>query len=227
MDGFRHEHKYYIALEQALQISSRLNGIMKRDPHSDETGKYIISSVYFDNYENRALKASEFGVARRHKFRIRAYNGSDSYIKLEKKEKVRDLCKKTSVRINRQIYDDIMYGDGRLLLTLDHPVADEFYTALRSELYKPKTIVEYTRRVFVHPISDTRITIDTGIKGSTSGCDIFCDRCSLAYTVSPARAVLEVKYNDFLPEFIASVLPHFGATVQTSICKYVFGRTFK
>lgn len=227
MDGFRHEHKYYIPLHQALDIASHLNGIMRRDPHSDETGKYLISSVYFDNYENRALKASEFGVARRHKFRIRAYNRSDSFISLEKKEKVRDLCKKTSVRIDRGIYDNIMYGDGSLLRTLNDPVADEFYVALRSQLYRPKTIVEYTRRVFVHPISDTRVTIDTGIKGSSAGCDLFCDSGSLVYTVSPARAVLEVKYNDFLPEFIASVLPHFGATIQTSICKYVFGRTFK
>lgn len=226
MNGFRHEHKYYIRIDEALQIASNLNGLMKRDPHSDPMGKYLISSVYFDNYENRALKSSEFGVPRRHKFRIRAYNHDDGYIKLEKKEKVRDLCRKTSVRINREIYDDILYGDGRSLLTLENPLADEFYVALKSERYVPKTVVEYERRVFIHPISDTRVTIDVNIKGSTHGKDMFCDAVSFAYTVPQYKAVLEVKYNDFLPDFIARVLPHFGATPQTSICKYTYGRTY-
>ena len=92
-NGYRHENKFFVSIAEALDIASKLQGVMKYDPHADRLGKYIISSVYFDNYENRALKASETGVPRREKFRIRAYNRNDDYIKLEKKEKIRNLCR--------------------------------------------------------------------------------------------------------------------------------------
>ena len=225
--GYRHENKFFVSITEAVDMASKLQGVMKYDPNADRLGKYIISSVYFDNYENRALKSSEMGVPRREKFRIRAYNRSDSYIKLEKKEKIRNLCRKTSVRINREIYDNVLYGDARLLLTLNNNVANELYCAIKAQGFRPVTVVEYERRVFVHPISQTRITFDTNVKGSTKGVDIFRDWSSFAPTVSPAAAILEIKYDEFLPEFISRILPHTEVSKQTAICKYVYGRSYK
>ncbi len=225
--GYRHENKFFVSIAEAVDIASKLQGVMKCDPHADRLGKYIISSVYFDNYENRALKASEMGVPRREKFRIRAYNRSDSYIKLEKKEKIRNLCRKTSVRINREIYDNILYGDARMLLTLNSQVANELYCAIKTQGFRPVTVVEYERRVFVHPISQTRITFDTNVKGSTIGVDIFTDWASFVPTVSPVSAILEIKYDEFLPEFISRIIPHTQVSRQTAICKYVYGRSYK
>lgn len=225
--GYRHENKFLISVDEGIEIASKLKGVMKLDPNADKQGKYTISSVYFDNYENKALKASECGVPRREKFRIRAYNGSDGYIKLEKKEKIRDLCRKRSVRITRDVYDNILYGDGKSLLTLNSDVANELYCAIKAEGFRPVTVVEYERRVFIYPVSDVRITIDTNIKGSSVGVDMFRDSDTFVPTLSPVTAVLEIKYNEFLPDFIRSVIPHTQITKQTSVCKYVFGRTYK
>ncbi len=225
--GYRHENKFFVSISEAVDMASKLQGVMKYDPHADRLGKYIISSVYFDNYENRALKASETGVPRREKFRIRAYNRSDSYIKLEKKEKIRNLCRKTSVRISREIYDNVLYGDAKLLLTLNSQVANELYCAIKAYGFRPVTVVEYERRVFVHPISQTRITFDTNVKGSTKGVDIFKDWASFAPTLSPVTAILEIKYDEFLPEFISRIIPHTQISKQTAICKYVYGRSYK
>lgn len=225
--GYRHENKFLISVDEGIEIASKLKGVMKLDPNADKQGKYTISSVYFDNYENKALKASECGVPRREKFRIRAYNGSDGYIKLEKKEKIRDLCRKRSVRITRDVYDNIIYGDGKSLLTLNSDVANELYCAIKAEGFRPVTVVEYERRVFIYPVSDVRITIDTNIKGSSVGVDMFRDSDTFVPTLSPVTAVLEIKYNEFLPDFIRSVIPHTQITKQTSVCKYVFGRTYK
>ncbi len=225
--GYRHENKFFVSIAEAVEIASKLQGVMKYDPHADGLGKYKISSVYFDNYENRALKASEMGVPRREKFRIRAYNRSDGYIKLEKKEKIRNLCRKTSVRISREVYDNVLYGDAKLLLTLNSQVANELYCAIKADGFRPVTVVEYERRVFIHPISQTRITFDTNVKGSSIGVDIFKDGASFVPTLSPAAAILEIKYDEFLPEFISRVIPHTEISRQTAICKYVYGRSYK
>lgn len=225
-DGYRHELKYYIGCDEALDLINRLQPVMKFDKYSGPGGQYLISSVYFDTPDNRSLKASENGYLKRKKYRIRAYNHNDSFIMLEKKVKRGNLGYKESVRLTREIYDDILYGDGKMLLGLENELATEFYTALHIEKYRPMTVVEYKRRAFVHPVSNVRITLDTDIRGSASGIDMFYDFNSFVSTVPPCYTVLEVKYDHFLPDYIRSLLPR-QASLQSSISKYVHGRTYK
>ena len=222
---YRHEQKYYITLTQATDLTARLSQVLPFDRYSMAGGKYLISSVYFDTLEDRSLEGTAAGLLKRKKYRIRAYNRSDSFICLEKKTKRGSLGKKESVRINRQIYDDIMYKRGESLLTLDSDLAKEFYHMINVEGYRPRTVVEYTRRAFVSDISNVRITLDTNIKGSGSGVDMFLDSGSLVYTVPPCWVVLEVKYDHFLPDYIKALLPD-ASVMQSSCSKYVYGRTF-
>ena len=202
---YRHEQKYFITHTQATELTDRLSKVLAFDKYSVDHGKYLISSVYFDSFENRSLEGTEAGLLKRKKYRIRAYNHDDSFICLEKKIKRGPLGKKESVRINRQIYDDIMYKRGDMLLKLDDPLAHEFYHVMNVEGYKPKTVVEYTRRAFVSDVSNVRIT--------------------LVYTVPPCWVVLEVKYDHFLPDYIRNLLPD-TSVMQSSCSKYVYGRTY-
>ncbi len=222
---YRHELKYFITPVQATELTARLCQVMKFDRYSVERGNYLISSVYFDTPENRSLAGTEAGLLKRKKYRIRAYNHSDSFISLERKTKRGTLGKKESVRITRQIYDDIMYRRGESLLTLDSDLAHEFYHMLNVEGYRPKTVVEYNRRAFVADASNVRITLDSNIKGSGAGVDMFVDSGSLVYTVPPCWVVLEVKYDHFLPDYIRNLLPD-DSVMQSACSKYVFGRTF-
>ena len=84
---YRHELKYSISLADRLALAQRLRPLMQRDPHTDETGRYTIRSVYFDNYKDKALREKRNGVQTREKFRIRYYNEDLSFITLEKKIK--------------------------------------------------------------------------------------------------------------------------------------------
>lgn len=222
---YRHEQKYYITLTQATELTDRLSKLLPFDRYSMAGGKYLISSVYFDTLDDKALEGTETGLLKRKKYRIRAYNHDDSFISLERKSKRGSLGKKESVRINRQIYDDIMYKRGESLLTLDSDLAKEFYHMINVEGYRPKTVVEYTRRAFVSDISNVRITLDMNIKGSGAGVDMFLDHGSLVYTVPPCWVVLEVKYDHFLPDHIRALLPD-CSVMQSSCSKYVYGRTF-
>ncbi len=222
---FRHEQKYYISHAQATALTERLIKVLEFDKNSMEDGRYLISSVYFDTHYDRSLNAVTDGLLMRKKYRIRSYNHSDDFISLERKSKRGQLCRKESLRIDRKTYDDIMYNGGKKLKELGEPLADEFYNMLKFEGYVPKTIVEYTRRAFVSPISNVRITLDSFIKGSSCGADMFYDCPTLVYTVPPCYVVLEVKYDHFLPDFIRNLLPD-EVSMQTSISKYVYGRTF-
>ncbi len=222
----RHEYKYVISLEQAYETAQRLSSVLRFDSHAPANGMYRIASVYFDSPEDTALSDSENGRQMRKKFRIRSYNRDDSYISMEIKEKNRYLCHKRSCKIDRRIYDEILYGDITVLKRLQNDVADEFYCMMRCEGYKPKTVVEYDRRAFVSDISNTRITIDRNIKGSGSGFDMFTDTDSLVSVFSPAFVVLEVKYDRFLADHISALLPT-EVNPRQSVSKYVFARTYK
>ena len=84
---FRHELKYLIGYPQYLELKSRLQAVMEPDGHAGEDGRYLIRSIYFDNYQDKALREKLDGISIREKFRIRYYNDDLSYITLEKKVK--------------------------------------------------------------------------------------------------------------------------------------------
>ena len=54
-NNFRHELKYSISYGDYLAMSQRLKRVMLPDPNASENGKYIIRSVYFDNFKDKAL----------------------------------------------------------------------------------------------------------------------------------------------------------------------------
>ncbi len=222
---YRHEYKYVIGLDKASELSQRLHGLMRFDKHSDANGKYLISSVYFDSPNDSDLFLSQSGAEKRKKYRIRAYNHDDSFISMEIKEKDRYLCRKRSLTINRKIYDEIIYGDYTVLKNLNNEVADEFYYKMKIGNYRPKTTVEYVRRVFVYDVSNVRITLDEQIKGSSGSADMFKDSHSLVPTFSPLANVLEVKFDEFLPYHLKAALPS-DLIPRQSVSKYVYGRMF-
>jgi len=80
----RHELKHHINYLDYVAIRNRLQVVAKQDANVGEDGTYQIRSLYFDNYQDKALREKIDGVNNREKFRIRYYNDDFSYIKLEK-----------------------------------------------------------------------------------------------------------------------------------------------
>ncbi|NLL70437.1 MAG: molecular chaperone, partial [Epulopiscium sp.] len=52
---YRHEYKFYINYVDYHVLRSRLRLILKMDSHAGDEGKYLIRSLYFDDYKNSAL----------------------------------------------------------------------------------------------------------------------------------------------------------------------------
>ena len=87
----RHEIKVFINYSDYISIRNRIKTFAKLDRNASENGIYHIRSLYFDNFNDKALMEKINGYNNREKFRIRFYNHNHSFIRLEKKSKSNGL----------------------------------------------------------------------------------------------------------------------------------------
>ncbi len=200
----RHEIKHCVNNSDMLQLRQRLPRVMRRDHNADSDGGYRIRSLYFDNYSDKALREKVDGVDIREKFRLRFYNGDTSFIRLEKKSKRRGLCYKQSARIPYHACEALLRGDYSLLKASGDALCLELYAKMHNELLRPKSIVDYRREAYLFPAGNVRVTLDYDIRASMNPPD-FLNEQFVSVPV-PDGSVLEVKYDEFLPELIRGVV---------------------
>lgn len=200
---YRHEIKHEINKCDMLVLRSRLSAVMKKDAHAID-GKYLVRSLYFDNLNDKALKEKQDGVNIREKFRIRYYNNDTSLIHLEKKSKVNGLCLKESTILTKEMTEAILNGDYSWMLRSNEPLLLEFYSKIKSQGLRPKTIVDYTREPFIFNAGNVRVTLDYDIRTSMNCKDFLKTDC---VTISTSDSIiLEVKWDEFLPDIIRDVV---------------------
>ncbi len=198
----RHELKYHISPQDDRILTSRLRKLFKHDANADSHGVYRVSSLYFDTPDDKALRQKIDGVNCREKFRLRYYGENTSFIRLEKKFKINGLCGKHSVRMTEEQVRRLLSGDLECLLECGQPLALELYSKMRGQLLAPKTIVTYDREAFLYEPGNVRITVDRNLRSGLGGID-FWNLRQLSVPVSDGLAVLEVKYDEFLPEVVS------------------------
>lgn len=195
---------------------------MSQDIHQ-EGDCYEIRSLYFDDLWDRCLDENEAGVDRREKYRIRIYDPRSDVIHLEIKEKNRGLTRKRACDLSRAECLAIMDGDLTMRPDGRAPL-NSLQLQMRCARMAPKVIIAYERTAFVHPSGNVRITFDRNIMASRCCDDFLEDRVSGMTPVLPAGMhVLEVKYDEFLPDVIAQQL-EIGKLRKTAFSKYYLGR---
>ena len=209
---YRHEWKHEINRLDRLVLLTRLSAVMKRDPHAIN-GVYRIRSLYFDNLNDKALREKIDGVNVREKFRIRYYNGDTSFIMLEKKSKLGGLCAKQSCRLTAEEAQRIVDGDLDWMLSSDHPLCVELYSKMNAQGLRPKTIVDYTRDPFVFGPGNVRVTIDYDIRTGAFRTD-FLNPETLTLPAGDAPMILEVKWDDYLPDIVKDAVSLPGRRVS-------------
>ncbi|HPF17283.1 MAG TPA: polyphosphate polymerase domain-containing protein [Thermotogota bacterium] len=221
--NYRYEKKYMINPQQKRVITSRLEKFCQVDPNAGEDNSYRVSSLYFDDYMNSGVEDKLIGNLKRKKFRIRVYNHSDDFIKLERKTKHENLCLKDSVRITREQYDAVMNGHLEVMKAMDHAVWRDFYALYRNRRLRPRVIVDYTRQCFIFPQGNVRVTMDSNLHSSVGKCDLFSQGV-LIPVLDKEQIVLEVKYTGFLPSVIRDMIQH-GSGHMEAISKYTYCRS--
>lgn len=221
LEKYRHESKHGISCGDFLMLTAKIGLIAKPDPHMKD-GEYFIRSLYFDSYSDKALREKLDGLGEREKFRIRFYNMDDSFVRLEKKSKKEGLCLKRSAALTREQTEKIISGDLGFLEASEEPLLREFYIKTLTERLRPKIITDYTRKAFVYPYGNVRVTFDYNISASYDLEKFFGEAASVPV---PNQIILEVKYDEFLPQIIADVT-QLGGRQSCSFSKYAAARTF-
>lgn len=205
-------------------LRARLGAIMRHDSHAHDDGTYRIRSLYFDTFEDTALRDKLAGVSRREKFRIRYYDDDLGFINLEKKAKVNNLCLKTKARLDAGQVQSIIDGDVAWLLASGDPLLAELYCKMKVDGLRPKTIVDYTREAFVFPAGNVRVTIDSGIRTGIRSME-FLDADCPTVAAGNAPIVLEVKWDEYLPSHIRDAVQLPGRRTG-AFSKYAAGRVY-
>lgn len=222
---YRHELKFLVSDAELELIRYRLKLLMRQDAHQKEAG-YTVRSLYFDDFNNSCMQENENGIDNRRKYRIRIYDGEDTVIKLEKKIKCRDMTRKISREISRENCQTYMSGRAPRLNQSSTQLEKELYAEIKMSGMHPVTVVEYERMAFVEPKGNVRITFDRNISGSEH-LKHFLDRKILTVPLLPKGShVLEVKYDELLPDYIAQVL-ELGTLQRTAFSKYYYARNYK
>ena len=203
---YRHEHKYAIDYLNYLALRQKLSCVMHPDAHADAEGKYLITSLYFDNCFDKALKEKLHGVNLREKFRLRYYNGCLGTIYLEKKQKINGLCLKNSVPVCYADCVKIIDRKHSHLITSDIPLIAELGFKMQTQLLRPRSVVRYRREAFTYTPGNVRVTFDSEISTGLSPDWFF--QTTPAPLETPVM-IMEIKYDEFLPEIIRHVVqPH-------------------
>lgn len=197
---------------------------MELDPHTPEGGRYLIHSLYFDDYKDTSVYTTNSGMSKRFKWRIRYYGNDLSYIVLEKKEKINSRCHKKSCKINIEEYKKIVSGEiTDLVYDTDKKLIKELAVDMLTRDYRPKVIIDYERVAYVEEITNVRITFDMKISASYE-LENFLDGDYQSFYILPSGInVLEVKFDDILPSHIRNIVESHNFN-QTSFSKYYYGR---
>jgi len=221
---YRNELKYIVTEHELDILYYRLRNIMKLDLNSKENNTYNIRSIYFDDYYNTYFHENESGINERLKIRIRIYNKSDSIIKLEIKHKKNSMTRKESVTISKEICEKLINGKNLSYEECkNNKILNKIYIEQRLKLLKPKIIVEYDRTAFVSKLGNVRITFDKNIRTSRK-LERFFENNIYAHPINELNThVLEVKYDEFIPQYILDIL-ELNTLRQTSYSKYYLSR---
>ena len=199
----RHEIKYSISVFQAELLKRRLPALMRRDPNALADGSYFIRSLYFDDPDFTAYNEKLSGVKERTKYRIRFYNLDDSVMFLEKKSKDGDLSGKDSVQLDRKTALALMAGGASL--SAEKGLLGELGRLCRSG-WRPSAVVDYDRWAFIYPAGNVRVTIDMDVRTCPFRTDVFDPRLLTVPVLDDGEAVLEVKYDAFLPAPVRALI---------------------
>lgn len=215
---YRVEDKYNCTVTELVTLQSRIGAVLRPDENEGGDEGYSITSLYFDDFKDSCLRDTEDGVNRRNKYRIRIYNNALDVIKLEVKTKQDNRIMKRSKNISIADMKRLMNGECIEDNASGEDPATLFNLAIKTQGLRPRVIVSYERKAFVYEPGNVRITFDRNVRASDR-VEAFGSK-NISYDfLQEYDKVLEVKYDEFIPDFLLQLL-ELGNMQQTAFSKY-------
>lgn len=225
MPSYRYENKYIINKYVYESLRRDLSAIMKLDSHSlNKDISYYISSLYFDDSDDSAYYEKVDGIEYRKKYRIRIYNGDINTAKLECKYKDENMTYKQDCKLNRINLEHLLKKDYKRI-KFKNELLSQFISDSKLYGLRPSVIVDYARLAYTYPYSDVRITFDSKIKSGNKD-DFIKRKIAKVDCLESDQIILEVKYNELLPDHIQTVLNQYNLTLG-SLSKFALCDEFK
>lgn len=212
-----------LILKQRLALAMNVD---KNSVNLDNT--YFIRSLYFDDINSTAYYEKIDGVLYRKKYRIRIYNNDSSFIRLERKWKHNNMTSKDQLKISKENCINLLTNqfDNIDKELLNNSLMKEFITDIKVFGLKPSVIVDYIRLAYTYHISEVRITFDERIKSGLYNCNLFNINRITYDVIDNNEVVLEVKFNEVLPEHISIILQTIPMYRQ-AVSKFALCRSIK
>lgn len=219
-ERYRHEIKFLCNESTASYLSNALAAVMEKDLNVCENGRYLIDSLYFDDYAKTCARENLDGTDPRSKWRIRIYNNNRDMIRLECKHKQYGMCRKRSCVISEAELEALISSDSILTTYMGRDaLLDEFISKIIGWGYRPSVIVSYDREPYISALGNTRITLDRKIISSGDFSSFGKMKTYGRPVLSEDLLVLEVKFDDFLPDVYRQIIS--GAVLErTAFSKY-------
>lgn len=221
----RKEMKFGITYMDYMRLRNKLCHVMRSDPHAGANGRYLIRSCYFDNFDNKVMNEKKEGFLNRDKYRVRIYGKSSATVNLERKSKRNNLTFKTKCRMTANEFERMRIGDIDWMENDDRGLVRDLFLEMKYKGLKPTTVVDYEREAYIYLYGNVRITFDSKVKSSLRNTDMFNVTLPMVDVLEPNEVILEVKYDEYLPDIIKMMLQ--GVNVkQEAYSKYQLSRMY-
>ena len=214
----RFELKYIISRETEINLLEELRYFMQFDDNCIDKGFYENRSLYFDTASFRDYHEYVNGEKRRRKVRVRKYNLSNTTVNLEIKNKLNKIVWKDKISNTQQ---NIFKFIENPWVNLNKPNIDHVRYLLCKRQYEAKCTVVY-KRVALSDImgAGVRITFDSNIYAGPPGLFDRAVETNECRVLPPGITIMEIKFNRFVPNWLAAKLRDFSLS-YTTYSKYV------
>lgn len=220
----RREIKYLVEKDQLEALDKALHPMITYDHNNPDNQGYYNYTIYFDSRLSTFWKEKEEGLSLRVKPRLRVYksqvDANPTAYFLEFKHREDQFIAKERTQLSPEL--------AKMLLGGGAPSDEELVSSvvLRKFIYmryryglEPKVCVLYHRFAYELPMHHRlRITYDRCLQCSRA---ISFDTPpeGFAYVEPPSRSILEIKYNQVVPYWLANLIER-SELNQTSYSKY-------
>lgn len=220
----RYELKYVVDYRAAGALLDDISARIRSDGHADRRRFYKVVSLYYDSPDLACYREKLDGEKFRRKVRVRTYGDVAAEAFVEIKQRLNLNVQKRRLKAPLTLVEArmraICAGRGD---AVGEPVFDEVQNLYHRYRLQPQVTVSYNRAAFFAlDQKDLRITLDRNIRCRRAGASLAVGRHRGVFALSPRLMVLEVKFNELLPRWLANCLNAMDFQIQR-VSKYCYG----
>ena len=230
--GKRFELKFCLPTPLLPELRRRLPAYAAHDSYCADTpgNEYQVKSIYFDSEDLDFYYEKLDGVRTRKKLRVRGYQevAPNQRVFLEIKRKYDRTVTKERVQLELSAVESALNGDDPSLVMQDRDyrdrkVFDRFRYNVKARGLSPVVLIFYHREAFVGlGDSSQRVTFDRDLRSLAADNRLDFDRSEDFVEFEPGRFILELKFNEHMPKWMADLVKEFDLR-QQAYSKYCEG----